>query len=138
MPSPIPGTVAAYIAGYPGPVQKRLKQVRATIRRAAPGAEEKISYRIPAYILAGHLVFFAAFKKHVGVYPVTAGMMQYKREMLPYIAKTAKRSLHFVHDQPLPLRLLAKLVKARVAENRAHAAAKAAKAKAKQAAPKKR
>jgi uncharacterized protein YdhG (YjbR/CyaY superfamily) len=112
--------------------------VRATIRRAAPAAEEKISYRIPAYVLDGHLIFFAAFKDHIGVYPITAGMMPHKAEMLPYIGKTAKRSLHFTHNQPLPLPLLAKLVKARVAENRAHAVAKPAKVKTKNAGAKHR
>lgn len=131
MPSPIPDTVATYIAGYPIPIQKRLKQVRATIRRAAPSAEEKISYRIPAYALDGHLIFFAAFKDHIGVYPITAGMTKYKKELLSFKGKGAKRSVRIAHDQPLPLSLLAKLVKVRVLENRQHAAAKAAKEKAK-------
>jgi uncharacterized protein YdhG (YjbR/CyaY superfamily) len=138
MPSTPPATVAAYIAGHPAPIQRRLRQVRATIRRAAPSAEEKISYRIPAYALDGHLIFFAAFKDHIGVYPTTAGMMKYEKEMTPYLSKTARRSLRLPHDQRLPLLLIAKLVKVRLQENRGHAAAKAAKAKARKSGAKTR
>lgn len=118
----MPTSIDDYIAGHPVAVQKRLKQIRATIRRAAPGAEEKISYRIPSYVLGGHLIFFAAFKGHIGIYPITAGMAKYRREMRPYVGKTAKRSIRIAHDQPLPLPLLAKLVRVRVQENNQRAA----------------
>lgn len=112
-------TVAEYIAGHPPAVRKRLAALRALIRKAAPGAEEKISYGIPAYMLDGRLIYFAAHKEHIGIYPVTAALKRELGEALkPWLSTTAKSTLRLPNDRPLPLALLAKVVKIRVKENR--------------------
>lgn len=121
-------TIDEYIAGYPAEIQARMRKIRAAIRRAAPRAEEKISYRIPAFVQDGHLIFFAAFRDHIGVYPLTAGMAKL-RELKPFRGKGAKRSMRLAHDVPLPLGLLGRMVRIRVRENRAQAAARQAAAR---------
>ena len=119
-------SVEAYIAGYSPALRKRLAEVRAIILRAAPGAEEKISYGIPAYMLEGRLVYFAAHAEHIGVYPVTAALKrELGDELAPYISKTAKSTIRLPHDRPLPKGLLAKIVRVRVKENRERPTAKA-------------
>ncbi len=104
-----------YITGFPDNVQKLLKQMRATIRKAAPGAEETINYAVPTFKLNGNLVHFAAFKKHIGFYPAPAGIEAFKQEVAPFEA--GKGSLQFPFDQPLPLELVTKIVKFRVKQN---------------------
>jgi uncharacterized protein YdhG (YjbR/CyaY superfamily) len=76
-----PKTIEEYIAGFPPDVQQILQQIRATIRRAAPDAEEAIKYRIPTFVLNGNLVHFGAFKNHVGFYPTPTGIEAFKREL---------------------------------------------------------
>ena len=110
-----------YIAGFPRDVQKTLQQIRATIRRAAPGAEEAIKYQIPTFILNGNLVHFAAFRSHVGFYPTPSGIGAFKDELFPY--ESAKGSVQFPLDQPMPLGLIEKIVKFRVKEARAKSTA---------------
>jgi uncharacterized protein YdhG (YjbR/CyaY superfamily) len=111
-------TVAEYIAGHPPAVRKRLAEIRAIVRRVAPAAEEKISYGIPAYLLAGRLLYFAAHTGHIGVYPVTAALRrELGEELAPHIAKAAKSTLRFPHDRPVPKGLLARVVRVRVKEN---------------------
>ena len=111
-------SVAAYIAGHPPALRKRLAEVRAIVRRAAPDAEEKISYGIPAYALAGRLLYFAAHTEHIGVYPVTAALKrELGDELAPYVSKTAKSTIRLPHDRPLPKGLLARVVRMRVREN---------------------
>ena len=113
-------TVDEYIASFPPSVRKRLRAIRALIRKAAPGAVEKISYGIPYYALDGRLIYFAAHAEHIGVYPITAGLRRELGDALkPYVAKTAKSTIRLPHDQALPLALLTKVVKVRVKENRA-------------------
>jgi uncharacterized protein YdhG (YjbR/CyaY superfamily) len=105
-------TVDDYITACPKPVQARLKKVRATIRKAAPKAEERISYRIPAYFQNGILIFFAAFKNHIGIYPRGG---EFKQELAKYAG--GKGTIQIPHDEPLPLELIAKIVKFRVKRN---------------------
>ena len=117
-------SIDEYIETFPKDVQKKLRQVRATVRAAAPDAEEKISYQMPTFALNGNLVHFAAFKNHIGLYPTPSGTEAFKREIAGY--KTAKGSIQLPLDEPLPLELISKIVKYRVAENRKKAAAKKA------------
>jgi uncharacterized protein YdhG (YjbR/CyaY superfamily) len=120
-------SIDEYIAGCPAEVQARLSKLRATIRRAAPDAVEKISYRIPTYALNGNLVHFATFKNHIGFYPGPTGIARFSEELAPYAS--AKGSVQFPLDEPLPLALVARIVKFRVEEStRAKPARKSAKA----------
>jgi len=111
-----PASVDDYIAGFPAEVQMILEQVRATIHKAAPGAEEKINYAIPTFTLHGRdLVYFAAFKNHIGFYPTPVGVEEFKEEFSEY--KTGKGSIQFPLDKPMPLDLITQIVKFRVGEN---------------------
>jgi uncharacterized protein YdhG (YjbR/CyaY superfamily) len=114
--------VAAYIAGFPRPVQSRLRKVRATIRANAPKAEEIISYRIPAYRQHGMLVYFAGFKEHIGFFPPVRGDAALARALYKYAGP--KGNLRFSHDEPLPLGLIARIVRHRVRQDRERAAAR--------------
>lgn len=109
-----PKTIDEYIAGYPPDVQQILQQIRATIRKAAPDAEEAIKYQIPTFVLNGNLVHFGAFKKHVGFYPTPSGIEAFKMELSRY--EGAKGSVQFPLDKPMPLTLISKIVKFRVKE----------------------
>ena len=117
-----PKTIDEYIAGFPPDVQAILQKIRLTIRKAAPDAEETISYRMPTFTLKGNLVHFAAFKKHIGFYPVPTGIEKFKKELAAY--EQGKGSVQFPLDQPSPYGLISKIVKFRVKENLARAAAK--------------
>jgi uncharacterized protein YdhG (YjbR/CyaY superfamily) len=108
-------TIDAYIAGFPKDVQLILEELRATIRKAAPEAEETINYQIPTFTVNGNLVHFAAYKNHIGFYPTPAGIAAFKKELSAY--EGAKGSVQFPIDKPLPLRLITKIVKFRVKEN---------------------
>ncbi len=119
---PTPATIDEYIAGFPPDVQVILQQIRATIRAAAPDAQETINYQIPTFALHGNLVHFAAFKAHIGFYPAPSGMQQFKQALSIY--KGAKGSVQFPLDQPMPYDLIREIVQFRVAENLAKAAAK--------------
>ena len=121
------GSIDEYIASFPPDIQARLGAMRATIRAAAPEAEEKISYQMPTFFLKGNLVHFAAFNQHIGFYPAPRGIEEFKEELSIY--KGAKGSVQFPLDQPLPLDLVARIVRFRVAENLAAAEAKARKGK---------
>jgi uncharacterized protein YdhG (YjbR/CyaY superfamily) len=110
-----PNEVDKYIAGFPKETRKRLEQIRATVRKAAPGAEEVISYQMPAFKYHGILVFFAAYKNHIGFYPTASGIETFKKELSNY--KGAKGSVQFPLNQPLPLTLIAKIVVFRVKQN---------------------
>jgi len=113
--------VDAYIAAAPKAAQPLLRQLRGLIREGAPKAEEGISYRMPYYRYHGHLMYFAAFKDHIGLYPV--GNADKHLEMSEYM--TGKGTYRFPLDQPLPVMLIRRLVKTRVKENEAKAASKA-------------
>ncbi len=107
--------IDAYIASAPTEVQEKLQQIRATVKAAAPEAEEKISYAMPTFALKGNLVHFAAFKNHIGFYPAPTGLDAFEKELALY--KRGKGSVQFPLDEPLPLDLITKIVKLRVAEN---------------------
>ena len=120
----VPKTMDEYIAGFPKEVQEILEKIRTTIRKAAPDAEETISYLIPTFTLKGkYLIYFAAYKKHIGVYPVPAGDAKLNEELSVY--QMGKGTLQFPLDKPIPLDLITKIVKLRVKENLAKAEAKA-------------
>ncbi|MBN1410823.1 MAG: DUF1801 domain-containing protein [Spirochaetales bacterium] len=115
-------TIDEYIKSFPKEVQKILQQIRATIKKAAPDAEEAIKYRMPTFVLNGNLVHFAAFKNHIGFYPIPSGITAFKNELSAY--KQGKGSVQFPLDKPMPLALISKIVKFRVKENRAKATKK--------------
>jgi uncharacterized protein YdhG (YjbR/CyaY superfamily) len=104
-----------YIATFPKEIQKILGELRATIKAAAPDAQEKISYQMPAFALKGNLVWFAAFKNHIGFYPMPSGTQAFKKELSIY--EGSKGAVRFPIDKPLPLKLISRIVKFRVAEN---------------------
>ena len=108
-------TIDEYIAAFPKETQEILEEIRVAIKAAAPGAEEKISYQMPTFFLNGNLIHFAAFKNHIGIYPTPSGTEAFKRELSIY--KGAKGSIQLPIDKPMPLRLISKIVKFRVAEN---------------------
>jgi len=112
---PVAKTIDEYIADYPKDIQKLLQQVRATIKKAAPKAEEKISYGIPTFTLNGNLVHFGAYEKHIGFYAMPTGHEAFKKELSVY--KQGKGSVQFPIDQPLPLDLISRIVKFRLKEN---------------------
>jgi len=122
-----PTSIDEYIAACPKDVQKMLKELRKTIQAAAPDAVEKISYQIPTFYLKGNLVHFAAFKDHISFFPTSSGIEAFKKELSVY--KGAKGTVQFRLDQPLPLTLIAKIVKFRVKENLKRADEKAKKKK---------
>ncbi len=119
---PEPQTIDEYIAGFPQDVQEKLEQVRRTIREAAPDAQEKISYKMPTFTLKGNLVYFAAFKNHIGFYPIPSGIEEFKEELSAY--EQGKGSVQFPLDKPIPFDLISRIVKFRVKENLAKATAK--------------
>jgi len=108
-------TIGEYIANCPKEVQKKLKELRATIKAAAPNATEKISYQIPTFYLKGNLVHFAALKNHIGFYPTPSGIQAFIKETAKYAS--TKGAIQFPLDEPLPLKLVSKIVKFRVKEN---------------------
>jgi uncharacterized protein YdhG (YjbR/CyaY superfamily) len=118
----IPKTIDDYIAGFPAEIQEILKTLRATIRKAAPDAEETISYQMPTFTLKGNLVHFAAFKNHIGFYPVPSGIEAFRDELSGY--HQGRGSVQFPIDKPLPLSLITQIVKFRVQENLEKAATK--------------
>jgi len=109
-----PTTIDEYIAAFSPQVRSILERIRATIKKAAPEAEEKISYQLPTFTLKGHLVYFGAFKKHIGFYPPVRNE-KLRREISIYEGE--KGNLRFSFDKPIPYTLIGKIVKARVREN---------------------
>src|SRR5947209_17438921 len=109
-------TIDEYIEASPKDVQGILQRLRLTIREAAPGAVETISYQMPTFKLNGRgLVYFAAFKNHIGLYPIPSGVEAFERELSPY--KQGKGSVQFPIDQPVPYELVRRIVTFRVNEN---------------------
>jgi uncharacterized protein YdhG (YjbR/CyaY superfamily) len=119
-----PATVDEYIAGFPSDVQALLKKVRSTILKAAPGAEESISYQIPAFKSNGVLVYFAAFKQHISLYPAPRGNAAFKKELAVYAG--GKGTVRFPLDRPIPLDLIRRIVRFRAEQNAATAGTKPA------------
>ena len=119
---PAPKTIDEYIAGFPLDIQEILEQIRVTIRKAAPDAQEAIKYQMPTFTLKGNLVHFGAFKKHIGFYPVPTGIEKFKDELSVY--EGGKGSVQFPLDQPIPYDLIGRIVEFRVKENLERAEAK--------------
>ncbi len=118
-----PQNIDEYIAGFPADVQTILEKLRSTIKKAVPKVEEKISYQIPTFTLNGrHLVHFAAFKKHIGVYPAPLENAEFKEALSAYAS--GKATAKFQLDRPIPFPLITKMVKFMAKENLARAEAK--------------
>jgi uncharacterized protein YdhG (YjbR/CyaY superfamily) len=110
------GSIDDYVATFPEDVQKIMKQLRRTIKAAAPQAEEKISYNMPTFTLNGiYLVYFAGWKNHIAFYGAPRGNAEFKEDLSVY--ETGQGTLQFPLDKPMPLKLISKIVKFRVAEN---------------------
>jgi uncharacterized protein YdhG (YjbR/CyaY superfamily) len=105
-----------YIAAFSPEIQTLLCQLRVVIHEAAPEAEETISYQMPAFRQNGVLVYFAAFKNHIGFFPTPTGIETFKNKLSAY--KTSKGTIQFPLDQPLPLDLIKAIVRARVKQNK--------------------
>jgi uncharacterized protein YdhG (YjbR/CyaY superfamily) len=110
-----PRSVDEYISWFPAETQSLLKQMRAAIQEVAPQAEEIISYNMPAYKLNGIVVWFAGFKNHIGFYPHGSTIEKFNKELAGY--KQTKGSVQFPIDETLPIALIKKMVKFRVAEH---------------------
>ena len=110
-----PRNIDEYIASYPPEVRAILQKIRLTIRKAAPDSEEIISYKIPAFRLNGILVYFAAFKKHIGLYPPVRGDAKLVKAASAYAGE--KGNLQLPLDHPIPYGLIGKIVKFRVRQN---------------------
>ena len=108
-------TIDQYIREFPEEIQRLLSQMRSTIQLAAPHAVEKISYQMPTFYFKGNLVYFAAFKNHIGFFPTSSGVIAFEDELGEY--KHSKGAIQFPLDKPLPLKLVTKIVKFRVKEN---------------------
>ena len=110
-----PATIGEYIAAFPDDIGKILARIRSTVRDAAPGAEETISYRMPAFRQNGILIYFAAFRHHIGVSPPIHGDARLEKALAKYAGE--KGNLRFPLDEPIPYDLIARIVKLRVRQN---------------------
>ena len=117
-----PKNIDEYIAAFSPEVQAILEKIRLTIRQAAPEAEEKISYKMPTFTLDGALIYFAAFKKHIGIFPPVRGDEKLSKEIARY--RGEKGNLKFPLDEPIPYALISRLVKFRVKEHLKRVASK--------------
>jgi uncharacterized protein YdhG (YjbR/CyaY superfamily) len=117
-----PETIDDYIASFPADIQKVLKKIRTTIRKAIPDAEEAIKYQMPTYVLNGNVVSFGAYKTHIGLYPTPATLGGFDDELARYRAE--KSTLRFPLDEPMPLELIAAAVTSLAARHREQPAKK--------------
>ena len=115
MQSKTPKDIDEYIASFPKEIQKILKKIRTTIRKAAPKAEEAISYQIPTFRLNGNLVHFAAYKNHIGLYPAPRAVEKFKQDLERY--GSSKATIKFSLDEPIPYDLIARIVEFRVEQS---------------------
>jgi uncharacterized protein YdhG (YjbR/CyaY superfamily) len=111
----VPSSIDEYIQGFEPDVQAILQQVRQVVREAAPHAREVISYRMPAFKQNGVLVYFAAFKKHIGLYPPISGDARLQKAAAPYAGE--KGNLRFPLDEPIPYDLIARIAALRVKQD---------------------
>jgi len=111
-----PTDIDAYISDFPESTQKLLQEVRSIVKQAAPVAAEVISYGMPAFRQDGMLVYFAAFKNHIGFYPIPSGIAAFKEDLSAF--ECTKGSVHFPLDKPLPAELITRIVTFRLSENR--------------------
>lgn len=115
-------SIEAYHAAFSSDIQLKLSQMKAAIEQAAPQAEACISYNMPAFKHKGILVYYAAFKNHIGFYPTASGTAQFASQLKDY--KTSKGAIQFPLDKPIPAALVKKIVAFRVKENEAKASPK--------------
>jgi uncharacterized protein YdhG (YjbR/CyaY superfamily) len=108
-------TIDEYIESFPNDIQATLSELRQAVREAAPQAQEAISYQMPAFKQNGILVYFAAFKTHIGFFPTASGVETFKEKLSAY--ETSKGTIRFPIDKPLPLELVKEIVRFRVKEN---------------------
>jgi len=108
-------TIDEYIASFPKHIQKKLNEVKNTIKQEAPKAIEKISYQMPTFYLNWNLIHFAAFTNHIWLYPTPSGISAFKKELSNY--KSGKGSIQLPIDKPIPTDLIKKIVKFRIKEN---------------------
>ena len=108
-------TIDEYLQTLPSNAQSKLKQLRSLIRRIAPEAQEKISYQMPTFYFNGNLVHFAAYANHIGFYPTPSGIENFKKELSKY--KYSKGAVQFPLNEPLPVKIIERIVKFRVKEN---------------------
>jgi uncharacterized protein YdhG (YjbR/CyaY superfamily) len=108
-------SVEAYIAGFPEEIQAILQRVRATIKEAAPDAQEAIKYGLPTMVLHGNLVHFGAFRDHIGFCPTPSGIEAFRDELRPY--RLRKGTVQFPLDEPIPYDLIRRITRYRVQEN---------------------
>ena len=111
-----PKNIDEYIATFPDDVQKILERIRATIQKAAPDAQEAISYKIPTFTLNGNLIHFAAYKKHIGLYPAPRGAEEFKKELSAY--EGGKGTVQFPLNKPIPYDLITRIVKFKVKQTK--------------------
>ena len=128
--STVPKTVDDYISGFSQEVQVVLRRIREVVRAAAPDAQEAISYRMPAFLQNGVLLYFAAFRSHIGLYPPVRGDARIEEALARYAGE--KGNLRFPLDEPIPYGLIGRIAKLRVKQNEARAAARRGKARARQ------
>lgn len=110
-----PITVAEYISNFPAPVQKNLKKLRAIVKRAVPEVTEKLGYGMPAYNYQGMLLYFAAYKSHIGFYAMPSAIIKFEKQLAAY--ETSKGTIRFPLDKPVPEALILRIVKFRAKEN---------------------
>ena len=115
MKAKVAKNIDEYIADFPDDVQKSMEKVRATIRKAAPRAEEAIKYQIPTFVLNGNLIHFAGYKNHIGLYPGSRAIEEFEDELSGY--KLSKGTVQFPLDKPMPLGLINRITKFCVQRN---------------------
>jgi len=109
-------SINEYISTLPEDTQKAMREIIATIKARVPNAEEHISYNMPAFKVNGeYFIHFSAWKNHIGMYPIPAGNEAFQKQIEPY--RSAKSSLNFPLDKPMPIKLIEKFIKFRIAEN---------------------
>jgi uncharacterized protein YdhG (YjbR/CyaY superfamily) len=109
-------SINEYVSTLPENAQKAMGKIIATIKAKVPDAEESISYNMPAFKVNGeYFVHFSAWKNHIGMYPIPAGNEAFQKQVEPY--RSAKSSLNFPIDKPMPIKLIEKIIKFRIAEN---------------------
>jgi uncharacterized protein YdhG (YjbR/CyaY superfamily) len=114
--TPKPKTITGYIKSYPEPIQKKLKEMVICVKSSAPGATEGLKWSMPSFSYKRILVTFAAFKNHIGFYPTPSAIKAFAKELSKY--KTAKGSIQFPLDKPLPKTLIRNITKFRVKESK--------------------
>ena len=123
MPRTAPKDVDSYIAGFSEDMQRLMQRIRATIKKAVPGAEERISYQIPTYTLNGRSVYFAGFKAHIGMYPVTAEVTaKLSKQLATYRSPGAKATVRLPLSKPMPYALIGRIVKLKLRAGTARSA----------------